>query len=274
MRSHIDWLTFTLPMTYGDASENAYADAIENAFKGTFSPETLASAFGGEWKTREKSRAPYTDAWGMHETEITLFSSPNLSHCCVEISGQGCERLIAEEILPSILADVCERVTRIDIACDIETSTSPKDFVAETSHERMQSSGYQISATGETCYVGSQKSDRYARVYRYFKPHPRYKLLRIEHVFRRDYAKTVSKRIVEGGIDTLAGACGIAFGWSHYDWQPETSEDCDISYVKAERKMGATVFWLIKSVAPAFKRLVNDGTIKNPEAFVREYFLP
>jgi len=273
MRHHIDWLTFTMTMRYSDETNEAYANALGNAFMDTFGVDLVREAFGGAWAKKERSRAPYMDAWQIGGGGISLFASPNLTHCCVEISGQGCEGLLERQVLAEILVRVAERVTRIDIATDIETATKPTDFVAQTAHERMRASGYQKSETGETCYVGSQKSDRHARVYRYSEPHPRSHLLRIEHVFRRDYAKVVAKAAVDGDIAVVAMAAGQAFGWAHPEWNVTATSEVDISVVKAERGAGKTVFWLVHSVAPAFQRLIADGTIRDPERFVREYFL-
>jgi len=274
MRHHIDWLTFTMTMAYTVEDNYDYAGAVGNAFIQTFGRDVVSAVFGGEWAKKERSRAPYTDAWQNAEGGISLFASPNLTHCCVEISGQGCETIIELGKMEAVLERIADRVTRIDIATDIETAVAPTEFVALTAHERMRASGYQKSETGETCYVGSQKSDRYARVYRYSEPHPRSNLLRIEHVFRRDYAKVVAKTAMGGDIAAVAMAAGQAFGWTHPEWNLDAETEVDISVVKAERGAGKTVFWLVHSVAPAFQRLIADGTIRDPERFIREYFLP
>jgi len=279
MRTHIDWLTFTMTPRYeagypeGATQADMYAQAIEGAFRATFGDSLVADAFGGEWEKNARSRAPYTDAWKSKDGGITLFASETLSHCCIEISGQGCETLISKGLLGKVLHCVQSRVTRIDIACDIETDCRPQEFVGVTTHERMRASGYQTSETGETCYVGSQKSDRYARVYRYNDPHPRSHLLRIEHVFRREYAKVVAEKCAENNIDAIAVASGRAFGWAHAEWQPEKMDDASIQISHDRREQGNTVFWLVNSVAPAFKRLCANGSIRDPEEFLRDYFL-
>lgn len=274
MRTHIDWLTFTMQLNYSEGIADGYANAIERAFLSTFRKDVVARVFGGNWQKRERSRAPYTDAWVNGEGGISFFASPTLTHSTVEISGAGCEAIIALGAMEDVISAVADRVTRIDIACDIETEIRPSEFVEKLSHERMRASGYQHSDTGETCYVGSQKSDRYARVYRYNKPHPRHKLLRVEHVFRREYAKKVSRAVISGGLESVAAAAGNAFGWAHSDWRPSLDSSIDISITAPERKMGKTVFWLVNSVAPAVRRLIADGTIRDPEAFFREYFTP
>jgi len=262
-----------MTLAYVDETSEAYANAIGYAFENTFGKELVAKAFGGEWTKNERSRAPYTDAWTIPNGFITLFASPNLTHCCVEISGQGCEALISKGLLHKVLELCADRVTRIDVASDIATQARPTEFVAKVNHERMRTSGHVVSDTGETFYVGSKSSDRYARVYRYNEPHPRAHLLRIEHVFRREYAKVVAKEITESGIERVSYSAGQAFGWAHQSWQPQADEGVELSIIKAEPTMGGTVFWLIKSVAPAFKRLVEKGVIPNPEQFLREYFL-
>jgi len=280
MRTHVDWLTFTMSPVYkshypdGMSTAEVYADGLLGAWETTFGKRVLGLAFGGAWQKRERSRAPYTDAWELANSGITLFASQTLSHCCVEISGQGCERLIKLDALKEVLRSVCERATRIDIACDIETDTRPSDFVSSLTHERMRASGYQLSETGETCYVGSQKSDRYARVYRYFAPHPRSHLLRVEHVFRKDYAKQVARICSEGNIEAVAEAAGRVFGWGSVDWQPADTASVDLRGVGSDRKSSNTVHWLLTACAPAFKRLVASGEIVDAESFLREYFLP
>jgi len=262
-----------MSMVYVDERADAYADAIAYGFEDMFGKELLADAFGGTWIKNERSRAPYIDSWRDVDNGITLFASPNLTHCCVEISGKGCETLISKNLLDQVLRACHTRVTRIDIASDIETQISPLEFVKEVNHERMRTSGHVKSETGETCYVGSQKSERYARVYRYNAPHPRANLLRVEHVFRKDYAKKVASEILDWTMESVAASAGMAFGWGHEIWKPGSVQGVELSIVRERGNTGSTVFWLVHSVAPAFKRLCADGTIINPEEFIRKFFL-
>lgn len=253
-------------------TSEVYADGIQGAFETTFSASTMATAFGGIWVERERSRAPYTDAWELADAGITLFASQTLSHCCVEISGSGCERLINMGAINAVLLAIHDRCTRIDIATDIKTEITPMEFVSNVSHERMRASGNQKSETGETCYVGSQKSDRFSRIYRYSAPHPRSNLLRVETVFRRENAKAVARACIDSDMGSIAREAGKAFGWAHPVWKPDMAQHADISIISPNRKGGQTIHWLISACAPAFKRLVKDGVIRDPEAFIRQYF--
>jgi len=258
----------------GAPASEVYADGIQGAYETTFARSTIETVFGGVWVENERSRAPYTDAWTLKDKGITLYASQTLNHCTVEISGQGCERLLAIGAMADVLKAIHDRTTRIDIACDIETETEPEDFVSETSHERMRSSGTQKSESGTTCYIGSRTSDRYARVYRYRKPHPRHKLLRVEHVFRKEYAKAVALQLMSSDESSVAAACGMAFGWAHRDWQVVLDKLEPITIVAPERNMGKTVFWMVDTVAPCFRKLVREGVIKEPEEFIKRYFMP
>lgn len=278
MRSHIDWLSFTMsPMYSGDdaldSSVDGYAMSLSRAILYTFGEDTANAVFAGEWSKQEKSRAPYTDAWKLGDNGISLYAHPELNHCTVEISGSGCERLIQTGLMQSVLLGCKARCTRLDLAIDIETFVTPREFVEQRSAKRSSSSGYQKSNTGETCYVGSQKSERYARVYRYAEPHPRAHLLRAEHVFRRDYAKVVSNAIYANGIEKIAPIVAKHFGWSHPVFDMEKTDDIDLTIPNAERNGGKTLFWMLHSVVPAFRRLVADGTISDPEKFINRYFL-
>jgi len=274
MRTHIDWISFTFSPVYDANQEDGYERAIQAGLLYMFTPDVVSVYFAGAWRKQERTRAPYSDCWADVENGLVCFASPNLNHATIEISGQGCERLIEMGGMETILRAAQERVTRIDIATDIETDIAPTDFVANLAHERMRSSGVITSDSGQTCYVGSKQSERFARVYRYYYPHPRWNLLRVEHVFRRDHAKAVANALVENTIDALETACGQAFGWNHPEWQPGETSAPDISVVAAEKNAGKTVSWLVRSVAPAFQRLIADGTIRDPDAFFRTYFLP
>lgn len=272
MRTHIDWLTFTLTLRYEGEGVEAYAHALRNGIVDTFGGVCADRVFAGDWQAKERSRAPYQHAYTLEEAGISIFASPTLTHFCVEVSGQGCERLIELGAMNEVLTAIHERCTRIDIACDIETEVRPTEFIAQMRHERMRSSGYQKSNTGETCYVGSQKSDRYARVYRYNAPHPRAHLLRVEHVFRRENAKAVAFQCRDMDMEQIAAAAGKAFGWDHNVWDAFSDFVPDISPVKERGRSGATIYWLVNSAAPAFKKLVQTGAIANPEVFLQTYF--
>lgn len=273
MNTRIDWLSFTLTIRPSINDHEAMYVAIEQAIEDVFGVGQTATIFGGRWTKNEHGRAPYSHSWTLRDSGCTLFCNPTLTHMTVEFSGQGCTRLIEQSMMDEVLNNVADRVTRIDVATDITTNTTPEEFIAAGHSERFGSVGMFHSPTGTTAYIGSMKSERFARVYRYVEPHPRAHLLRVECVSRRDHAKAVARAILTQGERSVAATLGDVYGWRHNDWQPDAPADADLSIVRAEKAAGGTVFWLIKQAAPAFKRLVQEGTIMDAESFLQHYFL-
>jgi hypothetical protein len=175
--------------------------------------------------------------------------------------------------LEPIVAATAHMLTRIDIAVDMETDVQPKEFAAARENKRTKTSAEMHSETGETVYVGSMHSERYARVYRYAPPHPRSHLLRVEHVYRRDYAKTVGALVARETIRTVCASSAQLYGWCHPLADTWGKKVEDITVPRPERNGGKTMVWLIRQCAPAFKKLVDEGAIEDPVRFLEIYFL-
>lgn len=200
-------------------------------------------------------RTPYASSF--RSEGVTLFvAGPDGS--LVEISGKGCAALSPKSIL-ALIATLQETITRIDLALDLETTVDPKSFAEHTDGSPFAVSGHRASQHGVTYYVGSQKSDRYARVYRYFPPHPRHKLLRIEYVFRRHNARIVVEQILKHGLQATIESAGGLFCWSHPAYTLDWREP--IPAYKREKRSGSTVYWFYAQVVPAIKRLILTGVL-------------
>lgn len=181
----------------------------------------------------------------------------------IEHTGAGCELLQSAGILSTVMSEYAHRATRVDVASDILTEVMPADFVLKVSQTSgTTASGHQSSKTGETYYVGSRKSDRTCKVYRYFPPHPRAGFLRIEYTYRRKQAKVVAALLKLGKTaDDIAIASGKRYGWQHECYQPEQSTDLEIQAWRPERRSGKTVNWLYSQCVPAVVRLVREGVL-------------
>lgn len=179
----------------------------------------------------------------------------------VEHTGKGCELLSNEGILSDVVGRYADRATRIDIASDILTGTMPDDFCKSASPaKRITASGHQSSDTGQTIYLGSRKSDRTCKVYRYFPPHPRADFLRIEYTYRKKQAKVVAGMIAQGhSIAEISVASGKRYGWAHECYKPHVSPEFEIAAWRPERRTGKTVMWLYSQVLPAMRKLLKEG---------------
>jgi len=195
MRSKLDWISFTLPIETDNSSEGAFNAALEDAFNRTFNEYEAKQLVHHTWVER-KGRAPYIYAWDIGASGMVCFASPKRKEILIEISGKGCDYLRSVGVEAAVLEKVQSRLTRLDIATDIETHISPVDFVAKRTGRKSRFNSVIQSDTGTTVYVGSRESESYTRVYRYAEPHPRAALLRVEYVFRRKHARLIASEIM------------------------------------------------------------------------------
>lgn len=261
MYTHIDWISFSvlIPERKDRTEKETLNDVGAALFDLADDMDILLGMDRG--MKFGAGRKPYSASVQLLETGATIFYHPKLNHATVEIPGTACERYIAAGYLDFILEAARHRVTRVDVAVDMEVKTEPKEFTDARSHQRMRNGSEFNEDSGKTVYVGSFKSDRFARVYRWNAPHERSHLLRSEFVMRGNYARLAAQEIIEKGLNWYAAALGNAFGWAHTDWQPDTMTSEKPATYKSDRPEGKTLFWLNDTIAPLLARLHNDGAI-------------
>jgi hypothetical protein len=261
MITKVDWVSFSFPVGHGEAiAPHHLLETILGDFY-DFAPTAFNEITKGyEWEQR-KGRAPYSVGFIRSDNGCSLFAHPNLSHALVELTGRGCESAATLGTLNLILGETASRLTRIDIASDMLTETSPLTFAPLRDAKRFKSHSEFVSESGTTCYVGSRTSDRYARVYRYNAPHERAHLLRCEHVLKAEQARSTALAVIHDGLQAVAKTLGEAFGWSHTDWEPDSDASAEIPVWRPERKEGKTLFWLNDTVAKTLIRLHKEGVL-------------
>jgi hypothetical protein len=189
----------------------------------------------------------------------------------IEHTGQGCTLLEQENYLLELITERAERATRIDIATDIMTNTKPKEFVAVMGGGKTSSRGNQESVTGDTEYIGSEKSDRWCKVYRYHKPHPRHKFLRIEYTYKGKQAKIAAASLAQISVGELAIMSGNRYKWGHKCYKPdEGATDAILGAWRPERKQGSTARWLLAQAAPSLAKMVHNDELSLDD-FLTEY---
>lgn len=258
----VDWLTFTIPyLGDSDLSSIQTNDILDYIAKEL--PQIPAI---GEFY-------PCAGA-GIYKRGIRNSSGMQVSFCGttrlhISLSGQMCQLIRDCGQFDLLLPKIALSVSRCDLALDLLCDTTPLDAIsAIPDNGRQQSRTSITSQTGNTEYIGSPKSDRFMRVYRYNPPHPRSDYLRYEFVNRRDTAQTVVLSILENGykqtIQMLLNSYNIPIKVS------DTSENMTLA--NSGGRSQKTLFWLCHQVAPAIKRLVKDGTINDLDMFVDMYF--
>lgn len=191
------------------------------------------------------------------------------NHVLIEMPGTACADARDRGQLADILLDAAARCTRLDVAVDIPGDVSPSDFVAAGYNQRFKAKATLVSDSGVTEYVGSMKSDRFARVYKYAPPHPRAGTMRVEHVFRKEYAKEAVGMLAQQDILFLAAACGNTFGWQHPAWVPALLTNGKVKSSRADKHEPGRLRWLYGVCLPAIAKAHREGLLDARE-YVQE----
>lgn len=261
MITRVDWISFSvLVAPQPDGEHWDMSQQVFNALEQMHEALPYWLEIDHTW-TFEKGRAPYAICFRRPDNGVSIYAHRNLSHALIEISGRGCEKLHAHSLIQSVLQFSRIRLTRLDLACDMRVDTRPLEFVAKRDSGRFRSHSEVVSESGETCYIGSKTSERYARVYRYNEPHERAHLLRCEFVLKGENAGFLADSIVEHGELACAAALGETFGWQHPSWDTSGEAAAEIETWRPERREGKTLFWLADTIAPLIARLHNEGVL-------------
>jgi len=198
-----------------------------------------------------------------HEVSGTSISfGETNAHYFVELSGRACQNLDAIDALQPIIRATHERCSRIDFAVDILTEETPERFSSSRNSRAFKANGQINSPSGQTCYLGSRKSERMARVYRYYEPHPRSHLLRVEAEYKGAAAKAFAKLMAASDVRTTCLAAHKPFGWTHPVWDTESAEAVKIPYKHYSPDTASTVRWLYGDVITALRKAIESGLIE------------
>jgi len=268
----IDWISFTIKLgddpewidrqfqsQYPVLMERKLLERVPSVHTLLYAPHTM---------TNVPPRAPYSVA--LSTRYVAVYAHPGLSHMLIEVNGQGCAKLREAGAEEFVLAHVADAVTRVDIAADIPDVT-PDEIVEAGVSDRFRSRTRSVSDTGTTIYIGSRKSERFARVYRYAPPHERSGECRVEIVSRKRYAKDLAHAIVENGLERAGRSSMAVYEWEHPALAANAAEK--LSGRSIDKKSSKTEVWLIRQAAPAFKRLVREGVIDDPITWLERHML-
>jgi len=203
----------------------------------------------------DKARPPYKAQFQLGIGGVVMFSHLQ-PHALIEITGRGCRHLENTGDFRALATRVLNRalnITRFDLAVDLETDTMPTAFVKMRNESRFKAAGEMRSETGITCYIGAPTGRRRARVYRYYPPHDRAHLLRVEMVHKKGLAGQALADYTRLDPVEFAAACGNSYGWNHSDWNFQS--DKKITDWRPETGDAGTLKWLNDAVVPALEKL-------------------
>jgi len=196
-----------------------------------------------------------------HDIGVTIFYGHPFNKPIVEMGGAACDVLAANDELMPLIHCHYEDLTRLDLAADLTCETTPASFLSHGLSGRYVSNGHANSATGQTEYIGSSKSDRSVKVYRYAPPHPRSDALRVEVTLRRELAKAAGQELLSRRVaDVYAAACQ-PFAFKSPQWRLPTDDRLPRLTMKSEPTSASRLRWLTTKIFPSVVQAHRDGLI-------------
>lgn len=254
----IDFLQYTLevgPRTFGGAERSEDWDMMKRVLQECL--EQWSDMYEEKsWRVGDNRLSPYSHSISLFHNVTGIrfanlyYSNKNIDTVLVQHTGQGCAQIF--NILP-LLDYVQPRIGRLDVAIDVETEERPQAYY--DAYKGGLSKAFEVSPSGETFYLGSRKSDKFMRIYRYNAPHERAHLLRFEIQYKREFARAAAWHITQNGIRAFAMSA-----LSEYPLPTEhiTEGEYDPFFI-ARKSQGDTILWLDKQVRPAILKLVRSG---------------
>jgi DNA relaxase NicK len=259
--THIDYISASFNVTLQDPAVSIRQQGFDVTFQSVI-PSALLGV--DEKRFKRVHHKSYRDGL-QSPSGVTVFFGGQDTFV-VEISGRGCEQIDCIAYLdhllnsPSVGSFQFNKITRIDIATDYLTDAMPFDLVATFGIKpRIKSRNIANSVTGQTFYVGSRHSDRFCKVYRYFRPHPRHETCRVEFQWNKKVATSVAEALVSG-----ASALEVFAGAAHATFDNFPTGD-GVEGVKVgrnnERVRANSLVWVYNQVVPALARLIDEGEL-------------
>lgn len=196
-----------------------------------------------------------------HPVGIVIFFGHPFNPPLIEIGGAGCDLINSTGELLALVQRECDRITRLDLAGDLICETSPLAFVSAGVSSRYASDGHANSATGQTQYIGSSKSDRHAKIYRYAPPHPRSDALRVEVTLHRELAKAAAQELCSRRISDVYAAACKPFSFRSAQWGFPTEDTLPRLTMRNEPTSASRLRWLITKIRPSVIQAHKDGLI-------------
>lgn len=269
MDAKIDYLSFTVMVDCrDDGTGRSMVDDVLEALEARHPWFCAWAGRQGTWETGG-ARGHYGASLFNPLCFAAIRFGGSANHILVELPGTACQLLRDDEALETIMLEAADRLTRLDIAVDFPGGVDPLAFVGAGYNERFKSHAELVSESGITAYVGSMKSERFARVYKYNPPHPRAGVLRVETVLRADFAKQAARVLYEAGLLALVEKVGNTFGWLSPAWQPTHVTDGKLRASRIDRNQPGRVRWLHNIVIPALAKAAQEGLLDWPETAAR-----
>lgn len=269
----VDWLAFTIPMP--SPFVNGSDETWEHVFYlielniGTVLTPILRT---GNWEVQQ-GRGVYKSARVNTESKVRLSIGDVNADVYVEISGQACDIVRRMGCLYEILQCEEVRISRIDLAADFETTCSVDEIIVKGYKKSIKNRRDERTVQGDTTYIGSRKSERMLRVYRYHEPHPRSNLLRCEVELKGHTAKLIARQITETSCAAVVLSAVKVFDLQHSLIASATAQASALPSRAYDKARKGRMRWLMTQVLPALVKAHREGDI-DVHAWCEAYLFP
>lgn len=261
MEFKVDFLSWSIPtrIPFDEVGQGS-VDNMLLVFNDFLGQEFTPVIAGHSWEVFKAKGFYHTRIFDA-DTKISLFVGAVNKHVHCEFGGQALDYVRAAGLYEHLIQKVGTRTSRIDFAVDFEDQCSVQDFIGNRQEGRFKAGGNIFSEDGETAYIGSWKAERFARVYRYHYPHPRWEKLRAEVVLRGDYAKQGMTILLSEGVKAATVAAHEPFKWQHELWQPDVATESRVKSQRADKERAGTVRWLYGDIISAIAKCHREDLI-------------
>ncbi|HET9328868.1 MAG TPA: hypothetical protein VFQ05_19045 [Candidatus Eisenbacteria bacterium] len=265
----VDWYTYTfkLPSSHGGvgrASSEYILDLMRTyEWYRKFEAETSPT-----YQIKEKG---IYGVGGIVDTksELSIFWGDINTHAIVACSGRACSVIFNGAGGYELIRETHNFATRCDLAIDFESDIDVVLWVVNKKKVAVKTCSHIVSEKGETRYIGSRKSERFLRIYRYNHPHPRAHLLRCELELKGKKAKAVCARFKDMTAYEVICAEFEPFLSENPLFQPALATPPPARALRKERTSIGRLRWLELTVAPALHKAHDEGIIDLSEWLTR-----
>lgn len=261
----IDYYAFTIPLRGIPAGEGEQTKQfVLEAFASACAAVGVPVPGGHVWEI-EKAKGFYSWRARNVDSKIAVSWGNVNPHLYVELSGFTCAFYDGLGILDNLIYETRDRASRVDFAVDVECDNSVESIIVNNEGIAFKSHAFISSPQGDTYYVGSRKSERFARVYRYHKPHPRHTLLRFEVEYKGEACKALLQQFRGVPNAELTAIAHAPFKWK---FDPMASFVGSASKLPArdyDKGDPSTVRWLCGTVASSLRQAFLSGLITPQE---------
>lgn len=274
MKAKVDWYEFVYQTQdpLGAVGQGDYSRLNEHINSTPARPPGIYKPFS-EWDV-----FPGRGIWSLRlqnpDTKVSISVSDKRGGFKMELPGEACDHAREYGNLTDLIVSTRDWCSRIDLAIDINTGNlEPIEFRAyayaatQSASKRLKSSSESHSGAGDTYYLGSWNSDRFARVYHFNPPHPRSEFVRFEAVYKGKYAKTLLKNWDGFSTETLVKSAHDTYKWEVQEIKNWDAAAFDVTVPRSDKSNGAQIRWLLTVCIPALRKALESGAVSYEYVF-------